>query len=66
MGFKKQLGLQMQLNPNWHDGGHFPPIVLFESEFVSWIFIKNFKTFLEVKIDINLAILALCQALWVL
>ena len=43
-----------RLNPNWHEGGHFPPPVLFGSELFSWIFIKNFQTCLEVKIDIKL------------
>ena len=30
--------------PNWHEGGHFYPLVLFGFDFVSWIFIKNFQT----------------------
>ena len=34
--------------------GTFHPLVLFGLDFVSWIFIKNFQTFLEVKIDINI------------
>ena len=34
------------LNPNWQEGGHFPPLVLFGSGFVSWFFIKIFQTFL--------------------
>ena len=25
----------LSINPNWHDGGHFPPPVLFGSDFVS-------------------------------
>ena len=33
-------------NPDWHEAGHFPPLVLFGSDFFSWIFIKNFQTFL--------------------
>ena len=39
------------LNPNW-------------PELVSWIFIKNFQTFLEMKIDIN-RVLTLGQVHWV-
>ena len=54
------------INPNWHEGGHLPPPVLFWSDFVSWIFIKNLWTFLEVKIDINRAKLTPCQTHWVL
>ena len=50
------------LNPNWHEGRHFPPPVLFGPDFVSWIFTKNFQTFLEVKIDINRVNLTPCQA----
>ena len=34
------------LNPNWQEGGHFPILVLFESDFVSWVFIKIFQSFL--------------------
>ena len=41
-------------------------LVLFGSDFVSWIFIKNLKTFLEVKIDINRVNLTPCQAQFVL
>ena len=33
------------LNPNWHEGRHFPPPVLFGPDFVSWIFTKKFQTF---------------------
>ena len=44
---------QTGVNPNWHEEGYFYLLVLFGSDFVSWIFIKNFQTFLEVKIDIN-------------
>ena len=40
-------------NPNCHEVGHFPPSCPFWISFASWIFIKNFETFLEVKIDIN-------------
>ena len=28
-------------NPNWHEGGHFSPLVFFGSVFVSWIFITS-------------------------
>ena len=47
------IGFNKVLNPNWHEGGHFYLLVLFGSDFVSWILIKNFQIFLEVKIDIN-------------
>ena len=33
--------------------GGFTPLIIFGLDFVSWIFIKNFQTFLEVKIEIN-------------
>ena len=33
--------------------GRFIPLIIFGLDFVSLIFIKNFKTFLEVKIEIN-------------
>ena len=42
------------LNPVWHGTGHFYPFVIVRSDIVSLIFIKNFQTFLEVKIYINL------------
>ena len=38
------------INPNWHEGWYLYLLVLFGSDFVSWIFIKNFQTFFEVKI----------------
>ena len=41
------------LNPNWQEAGHFPPLVLFGSDFWQLNFYQNFQTFLEVKIDIN-------------
>ena len=51
------------VNPNWHEGGHFPHPCLF------WIlvcqlsfFIKNFQFVLEVKIDINRVNLTPCHA----
>ena len=50
------------LNPNWHEEGHFYPLVLFGLNFVSRIFIKNFQTFLEVKVDINRVVLTPFQA----
>ena len=34
--------------------GGFIPLIIFGLDFVSCIFIKNFQTFLEVKIEINL------------
>ena len=42
--------------------GTFHSPVFFGSDFVSWVFIKNFKTFLEVKIDIDRVNLTPCQA----
>ena len=44
----------------------FTPLIIFGLDFVSWIFIKNFQTFLEVKIEINQDNLTPCQAHWVL
>ena len=41
-------------------------LVLFGLKFVSWISIKSFPTFLEVKIDIHWVNLTHCQAHWVL
>ena len=52
--------------PNWHKGWYFYLLVIFGSDFLSWIFIKSFQTFLEVKIDINWVNLAPSQAYWVL
>ena len=46
--------------------GTFYPLVLFGPDFVSWIFIKNSRKILEVKIDINRVNLTPCQAHWVL
>ena len=46
--------------------GTFTPLVILGLDFVSWICIKNFQTFLEVKIDINRVNLTPCQAHWVL
>ena len=40
----------------------FTPLVILGLDFVSWIWIKNFQTFLEVKIDINRVNLTPCQA----
>ena len=45
--------------------GNFHPLVLFGADFVSWFFIANFQTFLDVKIDINRVNLTPCQAQWV-
>jgi hypothetical protein len=47
---KKQGNL---LNLIGMEQGTFHPPVLFGSDFISRILIKNFKTFFEVKIDIN-------------
>jgi hypothetical protein len=52
------------LNPHWHEGWYFDLLVLFGSDFVSWIFIKSSQTFLDVKIDINRVNLTPCQAHW--
>ena len=41
------------INPNWHEGGHFPPPCPFLNQILSTEFISNFPNFLEVKIDIN-------------
>ena len=58
-----ELGLtSTRLNPNWHEGRYFSLLVLFGSDFVSWIFIKYFQTFLEMKIDINWVNLSPCEA----
>ena len=46
--------------------GGFTPLIIFGLVFYSWIFIKNFQTFLEVKIEINWDNLTPCQAHWVL
>ena len=54
------------INPNWHGGDIFYFLVPLGSDFVGWILIKNFQTFLEVKIDINWINLTSCQAHWVL
>ena len=54
------------LNPNWYEGWYFYLLVIFGSVFVSWILIKNFQTFLEVKIYIDRVSLKPCQAHWVL
>ena len=37
------------INPNWHEGGHFPTLVSFGSDFVNWFLIKHFQTFLRWK-----------------
>ena len=46
--------------------GGFTPLMIFGLDFVSWIFDKNFQTFLELKIEINRDNLTPCQAQWVL
>ena len=46
--------------------GPFTPLIIFGLDFVSWIFIKDFQTFLEVKIEINWDNLTPCQNHWVL
>ena len=46
--------------------GGFTSLIILGLDFVSWIFIKNFQTFLEVKIEINWDNLTPCQAHWVL
>ena len=54
--------MQHNLKPIWHGGGGiFYSLVLVGSDFVSWIFLKNFQTFLEVKIYINRVILTPAQ-----
>ena len=53
-------------NPNRHEAGRIYPLIIFALDFVSWIFIKYFQTFLEVKIQINRDNLTPCQAHWVL
>ena len=45
--------LKSRLNPNWHKGVYFYPLVVFGLNFVSRIWWKLSKLFLEVKIDIN-------------
>ena len=45
--------------------GTFTPLVILRFDFVSWICIKNYQTFLGVKIDINRVNLTPCQAQWV-
>ena len=49
-------------NPNWHETGWIYLLVIFEFGFVSRIFIKNFQTFLGVKIEINRNNMTPCQA----
>ena len=39
------------INPNWLEAGQFYPLVILGLDFVSWICIKKFRTFLDVKID---------------
>ena len=56
----------LTFNPNWHETRQIYHLITFELDFVSWIFIKNFQRFLEVKIEINRDNLTPCQANWVL
>ena len=42
------------VNPNWHEGGHFPPPCPFWMRFCQLNFYQKFPTFFVVKIDINL------------
>ena len=42
--------------------GIFIPFLFARSDFVSWIFFKNFQTLSEVKIEINQVILTPCSA----
>ena len=55
-------------NPIWHGSGHFYPLLLYESDFVSWFSLKISKPLLEVKIDINRVILSpnslMCYLTW--
>ena len=65
--FSYKLGIILALhylilNPSWHEVGHFYPFVILGLDFISRIFIKNFQTFLGVKIYINWANLIPCQA----
>ena len=54
---KRRASQLAMFNPIWHRRGYFYPLVLFGSDFVSWIFFKNFQTLMAVKIDINWVIL---------
>ena len=63
--FWLKAAAHLAFNPIWHGRGYFYPLDLFGSDFFSWIFFKNFQTFLEVKIDINWVILTFCQVHWV-
>ena len=54
------------VNPNWHEGGHFPPPCPFWIRFCQLNFYQKFPIFLEVKIDINRVNLTPRQAHWVL
>ena len=54
------------INANWYETGRIYLLRIFELDFVSWIFIKNFQTFLKGKIEINRDNLEPRQANWVL
>ena len=56
------IGLEYRINPNWHEGKYFYLLAIFGSDFVRLFFIKNFETFLEVKIYINWVNLTPCKA----
>ena len=60
--FKTSKNIKTMLSLIGMRQGTFHPLVLFGSGFVSWIIIKSFQTFLEVKIDINWINLTPCQA----
>ena len=46
-------------------GGYFYRLIIFRSEFGSWIFIKKFQTFVEVNYGIKWVNLTPCQAHWI-
>ena len=54
------------LNPNWHEEGYFPCLVLFGSDLSAEYISKMSEPFLEVKNDINWVNLTSCQAHWVI
>ena len=63
---ERHLVVFCTVNPILHGHGPFYLLVLLRLDFVSWIFIKNFQTCLEVKIHINQVNLTPCIAHWVL
>ena len=52
----------LAFDPNWHEEVYFYLLVCFGSDLVSWFLIKDFQTFLEVKIDFNWVNLTSSQA----